>query len=194
MIADADPTPISVFSNDPTTLGSSDIIAALRENVPWWDEWMRQFLHSTAKYFSKPYTAGQLQTIMKHALHGTITDQCPATVQLTPTSVMISGGSFCVQWAYLLCPIMIELEAVSYTEPAATELQEFNTDDLPEISTEPLTMANPNMTYDRHRIKESRLKAKIALYRVQHQLAKFYERYGEEAMTSEDDSEESDEA
>lgn len=179
----------------------------------WWNEWLASFLQATSKHFSKPYTVQQIHKITKHTLHGTIPDTFPASIQLYPTVIEIRGTSFMVHWDYVAIPMVIDIpdlyeddipldsgsiEPTGLIESPSTscDIEEVNADQLPidqMTLTETLTVHDSGRFHDKHKLKEARLKAKIAMYKVQHQMARYYEKYGTEASDSEEDwSEDSD--
>jgi hypothetical protein len=53
--------------------------------------------------------------------------------------------------------------------------------------------ADPAMLLERQRVKEARLKAKLAAYRAQYEMSRFYDKYGNEVSDSEDEEEDEDE-
>jgi hypothetical protein len=55
-----------------------------------------------------------------------------------------------------------------------------------------MMLHTPTKFYEKNKVKEARLKAKIAMYRAQHQRNKYYEKYGTE-VTDSDTEEESEE-
>ena len=70
---------------------------------------------------------------------------------------------------------------------AQESIEELNIDELPEeknSTDNSLSLDNPNQFYDKQKVKESRLKAKLAVYRAQYQLNRYYEKYGNELSDS----------
>ncbi|MGA1048333.1 MAG: hypothetical protein ACO3UU_09995, partial [Minisyncoccia bacterium] len=69
-----------------------------------------------------------------------------------------------------------------------TELiEELNIDELPEESNptdNSVPLEHTNKLYDKQKVKEARLKAKLAVYRAQYQLNRYYEKYGDEISDS----------
>jgi hypothetical protein len=178
----------------------------------WWNEWLSHFLQATSKHFSKPYTVQQIHKITKHTLHGTVPDTFPVSIQLYPIDIEIRGTSFMVHWGYIATPMMIDIPDLyeddvpldsgsieptgSIHPPSACDIEEVNIDQLPinqMTLTESLSVHDSGRFHDKHKLKEARLKAKIAMYKVQHQMARYYEKYGTEASDSEEEwSEDSD--
>jgi hypothetical protein len=186
---------------DLSELSVSGLEQIVKENVEWWNNWIASFLAATSKHFSKPYTVQHIHKISKHVLQGTEPTLFPANAVFVPHTVQIRGGSFWVHWTYYTIPATIDIpdlpEEIDVSKPLPVpEVQEVTMDDVPNDpnATESLTLDPPTKFYDKHKVKEARLKAKIAMYRAQHQLNKYYEKYGTEISDSDtDESDEEDE-
>ncbi len=180
------------------------------DNITWWNTFVNTFLQATSKLFSKPYTVDNINKIVKHTLdtvHGTNT--FPANVTLFPKTIEIAGGIFWVNWRYTLESVIIDIPDLTEPEhntievPALPDLkkiescmEELNIDDLPvgTNSTEDvLELDSPAKFFEKQRVKEARLKAKLAIYKAQRQMAKYIEKYGNEISDSDTDYESSDE-
>jgi hypothetical protein len=188
------------------------------EDAAWWNGFVQQFLKATAVFFSKPYTPENINKIAKHTLTGTNTNDYPASVTVQPNTIQITGGQFVVQWYYTMNSLVIDipdLEEEPNTQQQATlpvtedsallkDMEELNMDQLPmdKDSTEELTVESPTKFYDKQRVKEARLKAKLALYKANRQVARYYDKYGvndisdsdSDSEEGSDDSEEGDES
>ena len=173
------------------------------ENIDWWNTFIGTFLQVSAKHFSKPYTIENINKITKHTLNGTSNIEFPAQVLLLPTSIQISGGVFLVNWQYRCEPIMIDIPVIE-PEPIMKEviglpdmpkvadgLEELNMADVPidkNATDGILELDSPTKFYDKQKVKEARLKAKLAIYKAQHQLSKYYEKYGNDISDSDTES------
>ena len=161
----------------------------LEENKAWWTQWISVFLDATSKFFSKPYTVQQMHSIMKHTLHGTPAELLPATVSMVPDTIQIRNGAVWVNWKYDAVPLPIDIPDIE--ELPVSNVEELDGDDVPvdpNATDEPLTLDTPTKFYDKHKVKQSRWKAKVAMYRAQQQMNLYYEKYGMEVSDS--DSEE----
>lgn len=187
---------------------SSDItLKALQtcvvDNVTWWNKFIAEFLQASAKLFSKPYTVEQINKITKHTLDGTTDSQFPANVTFIPKSIQIFGGTFTVNWGYIIEPLIIDIPVlggceIDNNQPAILPAQnaiidgmeELNIDELPvgETSTDDaLELDSPAKFYEKQRVKEARLKAKLAIYKAQRQMAQYYDKYGDDISDSDSD-------
>jgi len=165
------------------------------ENNNWWNGFISTFLQASSKLFSKPYTVENINKIVKHTLQSK-TATFPVNVLLTPSNIQIKGGFFIVHWDYTCKPLVIDipdLEDISH--PAyqiIDEVEELDVDDVPmdkNTTEETLELENSAMLYDKQKVKEAQLKAKLAMYKAQHQLERFYEKYGTDVTDSESESE-----
>lgn len=173
------------------------------DNLSWWNSFVNAFLTSTSKYFSKPYTVEHINKIAKHTLNGATTTNFPANVILTPTNIQITGGAFMINWVYLTERVIIDIPDLTETNtielpelPVSTKevegVEELNIDEIPAGATEELEIDSPAKFYEKQRVKEARLRAKLALYKAQRQSAQYYEKYGEDISDSDSDFETSD--
>ena len=176
------------------------------ENVPWWNGFIEQFLQASSKYFSKPYTVEQINKITQHTLDGNGSSQFPINVVVVPKSIKICSGIFTVNWMYNTEPMIdfpdvedvktnsIELP-VSRENQIVEGLEELNIDEIPvgNNSTDgALELDSPAKFYEKQRVKEARLKAKLAVYKAQRTMAQYYEKYGDDISDSDTDFETSD--
>lgn len=202
-----DDSDVTLHATSDNEVNVSLLQSCLMEHVTWWNEWLGYFLSATAKHFSKPYTVQQIHKITKHTLTGTVPDTFPASIQFYPSMIEIRGGVFMVYWNYSAIPIIIDIPdlaeddievdsgsmdvtgSLPKSSSTSGDMEEVNVDELPThlTATEPIAVDGPGRFYDKHKLKEARLKAKIAMYKVQHQMARYYEKYGTEASDSEEE-------
>lgn len=179
------------------------------DNVDWWNNFVRWFLQASLELFTKPYTIENINKIAKHTLNGSKLDRFPSNITVTPKSIQISSGNFIVNWVYVMEPIIIDIPDFE-SEPSTNEIvslpvseknkviqgiEELNLDDLPmgnDSTDTNLELESPVKFYDRQRVKEYRLKAKLALYKAQRQMAMYYDKYGSEVSESESEYNSSD--
>jgi hypothetical protein len=175
------------------------------ENVVWWNTFIGYFLQSSSKLFSKPYTVENINKIAKHTLNTVNYEYFPVNVILVPKSIQISGGIFLVNWSCIFEQMVIDIpdlvEPEHNTEEATLPvsdktklvdgMEELNIDEIPvrtNSTDEELKLDSPAKFYDKQRVKETRLKAKLAVYKAQRQMAQYYEKYGTNISDSDSDS------
>ena len=79
------------------------------------------------------------------------------------------------------------------------DIQELNIDELPVESNNTgtslgiLEIDSPAKFYEKQKVKEARLRAKLAVYKAQRQTAQYYDKYGNDISESDTDFETSDE-
>jgi len=180
------------------------------DNIPWWNNFIQLFLQSSTKFFSKPYTIETINKITKHTLNGSTNNKYPINVILVPKNIQICGGVFTVNWGYNLeqmidIPdvenVIISLPEIDNSSPVLknkviNDIQELNIDELPIESNNTgiqLEIDSPAKFYEKQKVKEARLKAKLAVYKAQRQTAQYYDKYGNDISESDTDFETSDE-
>lgn len=190
---------LSIVAEEPVTLLTLE--KTLQENTEWWDKWISSFLEASAKHFSKPYTVQHIHKITKHQLNHTEHSTFPANMIFHPQTIRIHGGAFLVEWCYQITPVTIKIPDLPEEEetlPVYTSIDDVQEMNLEEVPVDPNTtedsmmLHTPTKFYEKNKVKEARLKAKIAMYRAQHQMNKYYEKYGTE-VTDSDTEEESEE-
>lgn len=195
--------PISFLVEEPSPLVSSMIVSCLEENLSWWEGFLRLFLERSSKFFSKAYTVQQLLPIITHTFVSSDTVSGPSTILLSPKSIQIRGGTFCVCWEHECESLVIDIpvgtlpvdpEISEFSEPTEfaalseldpldpsvpVEMEEFSLQEIPLSSTE-----NAAKLRDRQKAKEARLKAKLAIYRAQTEMNEYYDKYGTDLSDS----------
>lgn len=179
------------------------------DNVSWWNVFIGQFLEASRKYFSKPYTVEQINKITQHTLDGNTESSFPVNIVLVPMNIKINGGIFMVNWGYTIEKMIdfpdvediksnnIEMSVLPVLKDTKTDvLEELNIDEIPvgNNSTDmTLELDSPAKFYEKQRVKEARLKAKLAIYKAQRTMTQYYEKYGNDISDSDTDLETSDE-
>ena len=190
---------LSIVAEEPVTLLTLE--KTLQENTEWWDKWISSFLEASAKHFSKPYTVQHIHKITKHQLNHTEHSTFPANMIFHPQTIRIHGGAFLVEWCYQITPVTIDIPDLPEEEETlpvshlSDDVQEMNLEEVPvdpNTTEDSMMLHTPTKFYEKNKVKEARLKAKIAMYRAQHQMNKYYEKYGTE-VTDSDTEEESEE-
>lgn len=134
---------ISFLVEEPSTLVSSMIVSCLEEHRHWWEGFLRLFLERSAKFFSKSYTVQQLYPIITHAFSTSATVFCPSTICLSPKSIQIRGGTFCVFWEHECEPLVITIpvgtDALPVDPTPLPPPQEWDTELEIKVSPQPST-------------------------------------------------------
>jgi hypothetical protein len=200
---------LSFVAESQSDLSLQSLQKCVLDNINWWNTFVEDFLQASVKFFAKPYTVATINKITKHTLNGTPCALYPVNVILVPKSIQISGGVFTVNWGYTTEPMIdipdfeddknntIEVPSlpVSNENKLIDGIQELNMDDLPVGTTstdDALELDSPAKFYEKQRVKEARLKAKLAVYKAQRTMAQYYEKYGDDISDSDSDYETSD--
>jgi hypothetical protein len=183
--------PVSLQTLQQSILGSVD----------WWNNFISDFLKASSKHFAKPYTIENINKIAKHTLTGNSEFiEPPYLVTFTPSNIQISQGNFIVNWTFSTEQIVINIpdfEETDNTIPDLTnkktsDLEELDIDNIPvdkDITETDLKVNNPARHYDKQLVKEARLKARLAIYKAERMLSRYYEKYGEDISDIDTDSE-----
>jgi len=156
----------------------------LNENQEWWNHYLQDFLRQSTKFFSKQYTVQNLLKIIRHTIQDVVEVSTPTNVILLPKHIQILGGTFIIHWNYTCQPIAIDIPGLSDSLPVLNKVidgvAELNMNDLPIDSTESFDLEDPNRLYEKQKVKEAILRAKVAYYKAQNQIRTFSDKYGEE--------------
>lgn len=199
---------ISFIAETESDISLQGLQKCVLENTEWWNNFISEFLKSTTKYFTKSYTVEQINKITKHTLNGVVnTNSYPVSVSLLPKKIQIIGGCFIVNWDYKTESVVINIpdledlgmnntESLPVLKKINDDLEELNIDDIPSennITDTTFHLDNPSKIYEKQKVKEARLKAKLAVYKAQRQMTEYYEKYGDDISDSDSDFETSDE-
>lgn len=197
---------ISFIADSEITL--QDLHKCFIENIEWLNSFINEFINNTSKFFTKPYTVEQIRKISKHTLKNNECDgDFPLSVTVIPKSIQIVGGVFIINWVYTTESVVIKipvfeeseintinLDKLPVSNKVVEDLEELNIDEMPsgDDSTDALKLDSPAKFFEKQRLKETRLKAKLAVYKAQRQMAQYYDKYGDDISDSESDLETSD--
>ena len=160
-------------------------------------------MQASSKLFAKPYTVEQVNKITKHIFSGTNDTTFPSTVSLLPKTIKIRSGIFWIKWDYLCSPLIIDIPALPEEESSietstilpdlanvTDDVAEFNLDEVPmdkNTTDNHFEIDNSHRFYDKQKVKEAKLKAKLALYKAQSKMRMYYDKYGNEVSDSDSD-------
>jgi len=162
----------------------------VKEHAAWYTAFLQSFLSQSAKFFSKQYTVSDISKIVQHTMAAPTESTGPCTVLLRPKQIQIVSGKCIVYWSYTCEPVRIDISGLSDPLPDLDEVTdgvaEFNMDELPEGEpTESIDLQDPAKLYERQKVKESILRAKLAYYQAQNKIRTFSNKYGDEYVDSE---------
>jgi hypothetical protein len=181
------------------------------DNIEWWRNYVNIFINSSSKHFTKTYTFEILNKNMKHVLNSSeFTVEYPVVVTFIPIDIQIFKGVILVNWKYNFEKVNIDIPVFEEEEKKqeiteeisqrdnlpvveiTEELKELDIDELPineDSTVQNIQIMNPTKYYEKQKVKEARLKAKLASFKAERQLAKYYEKYGNDISESDSDSE-----
>jgi hypothetical protein len=207
---------LSFIADDVNDITDIRIESLIANHMDWWKQFVQQFMQASSKMFAKPYTVEQINKITKHVGKTWSYDSTyPVTVDVFPTTIKIQSGVFWVYWEYHFTPNVIDIpvsveEEVDTTaaislpdlaeqqtggkqEVICGEVEELDLDELNMNgnATDDLELSHSNRFYDKQRVKEARLKAKLAQYKAEVQMRMYYDKYGNELSDTDVDSDDS---
>jgi hypothetical protein len=208
---------ISFVAETPSDITLQSLQNCVLDNLSWWNTFIKQFLESSAKFFSKPYTIETINKITKHTLTSSTSStntstniSYPLNVLVKPNNIQICGGVFIVNWGYVVEAMVIDIPdleepehntieltslPVSNENRVIDEIEELNMDNLSvggDSTDDALELDSPIKFYEKQKVKEARLKAKLAVYKAQRQMAQYYEKYGNDISDSDTSDDEDD--
>jgi hypothetical protein len=204
---------LSFIAENKTDMSVQSLQKCIENNANWWNTFLQSFLSASSKFFSKQHTHHTINKVAKHSVNDTINEIYPINVILSPKCIKICGGVFNIEWGYNLEPMidipdvvecsmqLLQLQPtvqLSNSPPVSNGehgIQELNIDDLSVENSNTdtlLNIDNPAKIYEKQRVKESRLKAKLALYKAQRQMVDYYKKYGDDSSETDTDYETSD--
>ena len=195
---------ITFIADTDSSLSASSLQLVITEHQEWWTTFLKKFIQASSKLFAKPYTVEQFNKITRHGFNDMVDIQFPSTVLLLPKTIQIRSGIFWVKWDYLCSPLIIDIPALPEEESSmqmssilpdlvnvTNDVEEFNLDEVPmdkNTTDNHFDISNSNQFYDKQKVKEAKLKAKLALYKAQSKMRMYYDKYGNEVSDSDSDT------
>ena len=181
---------IEFITDSETQLTTESVQSCISENMDWWNAFLQQFLAQSVKFFSKQYTVANISKILKHVIvpGDAVDPDIPIRIALLPKQIQIVNGVFTIHWMYTCQAMCIDIPGLSDPLPVSTidGVAELSMDELPmENSTESFDLDDPAKLYQKQKVKEAILKAKVAYYRAQNQIRTFSDKYGDNYSDSE---------
>jgi hypothetical protein len=165
------------------------LVAAIAKEGPAIQAFLTEFLRLTATSFAKPYSVSSVLKSLKHTVESTAT----GSLQFQPSEVLITVRGFQIRWT---CR---EEEGGLISLPDMEDSDDSeDADSIPLSNTnEVIQLQSPNIrhVYDRQKVKEANLRAKLAQYKANRTHLEYVEKYGQDLSDSSDtESEESDDS
>jgi len=170
-----------------TQIPAEVLLAAISKESAALNSFLSEFLRLTAPHFAKPYTVANVLKTLKHVVDSTAS----GSLTFRPQTVQITARGFQIQWSCLA----EEVTLISLPD-------EDEVDDIPLSDTNEIIQLQSHSqatdirhVYDRQRVKEATLRAKLAQYKANRAHLEYVEKYGTDPSDSEDsESEESDDS
>lgn len=196
---------------------------SLESNHDLYKELLTQFQATSKTLFTKQYTVDIFLKYFKHKIAALPSiKEGPASIIYKPVNVIIINGSFILEWSVYAESARIDIpdyeettalpieglsineeshpvsentvvSPVTGTSDVSTELEEFDATEEDTQSTGTFELMNPSRQYEMRKVKEARLRAKLAQYKAEKAYSKYINKYGEDFSDDSDTSDESDE-
>lgn len=204
--ASAGTAPLTVCITEPQTEVSL-LQGGLRDQHEWWLGCVREFLAVANQHFTKKYAPETLIRHFKHGGLDNSTPVTDASVIIfIPKHVLLSEGQFIMMWTVEKTKIDVpdleeEMVQLSINDAAASGLEgsddgpsEIDADSLPVDTTATEwqapaaggfggsssngAKASHSRQYEKRKVREARLKAKLAQYKAEKAISRYLEKYG----------------
>lgn len=177
-----------VISGLATQTPAATLLALLSKEGAVLQAFLSDFLRLSTQYFAKPYSVANVLKTLKHDI-----DLSTATgsVSFRPKEIQISSKGFLVRWT---CKQEEAAPLISLPDMEEDGIDGAEIDEIPLTNTnEVIQLQPPNIRhiYDRQKVKEANLRAKLAQFKANRAHLEYLEKYGEDPSDS-DDSESDD--
>lgn len=184
-----DPIEIKTPVNQPTLEGQ--LLSDLGEKKEWLVTFITAFLSATEKYFTKKYTVEALLKHLQHSVHIEGSTEDANQVTFVPAEVIIFQGRFTLTWKAMMEAICIAIPDLEETNENVlmkdvTEL--LSIDDLEgdlQKGPEETVTEDSSRHYEKRKVKEARLRARLAQYKAERAMSRYLDKYGTEPSDSE---------
>jgi hypothetical protein len=169
------------------------LVALLAKDGLTLQAFLTDFLRLSTQYFAKPYTVANVLKTLKHDV---VPSTASGSVSFRPKEIQISSKGFLVRWSCTQNEEATPLISLPDMEEEALEGDEIDAIPLSN-SNEVIQLQPPNIRhiYDRQKVKEANLRAKLAQFKANRAHLEYLEKYGEDPSDSDDsDSDESDDS
>jgi hypothetical protein len=155
---------------------------------------LTMFLTSCSHYFAKPYTVEGIQRILQHAMSALPeqpTDD-DYDILFQPTGITIMQGKFILDWSASFQKIRITIPDLDQPSQEDKSAPKESTDELiqvDDLEEDLRQMEEPNERdssrhYEKRKVKEARLRARLAQYKAERAMSKYLEKYGADISDS----------
>ena len=185
--------PVEIKTKVSHTTLEGQLMSDLGEKKEWLVKFITAFLAATEQYFTKKYTTEALMKHLNHTLDIEGSTEDANQVIFVPAEVVIFQGRFTLVWKAKMETIRIaipDLEETAENEVMmmrdVTEL--LAVDDLEadlQKGPEEMVIEDSSRHYEKRKVKEARLRARLAQYKAERAMSRYLEKYGTEPSDSE---------
>lgn len=184
--------PIELKDKSSNTELEAQLMKIIEENKDWLVKFVTSFLQSTEQYFTKKYTTDALLKHLNHSMTPEGSTEEANQVIFMPSEIVIFQGRFTLTWKAKLEAIRIAIPDLE--EPIENELLMKDVTELLAIDDleadlqkgpEEMVIEDSSRHYEKRKVKEARLRARLAQYKAERAMTRYLEKYGAEPSDSE---------
>lgn len=184
--------PVELKEKPTSTILEAQLMKIIEEKKDWLVKFVTAFLAATEQYFTKKYTTDALIKHLNHSMTTEGSTEDANQVIFEPSEIVIFQGRFTLTWKAKLEAIRIaipDLEESTENEVLMKDVTELLAiDDLEadlQKGPEEMMMEDSSRHYEKRKVKEARLRARLAQYKAERAMSRYLEKYGAEPSDSE---------
>lgn len=184
--------PVELKEKPTNTALELQLMKIIEEKKEWLVKFVTAFLAATEQYFTKKYTTDALIKHLNHSMTTEGSTEEANQVIFEPSEIVIFQGRFTLTWKAKLEAIRIaipDLEESIENELLMKDVTELLAiDDLEtdlQKGPEEMIIEDSSRHYEKRKVKEARLRARLAQYKAERAMSRYLEKYGAEPSDSE---------
>lgn len=184
--------PIEITGKPNTTVIESQLMTLIQEKKEWIIKFITTFLQATEQYFTKKYTVDALMKHLNHTMMSEGSTEDSNQVLFVPNEIVIFQGRFTIVWKAKFEEIRIAIP--DFEEPVENEVLMKDVTELLAIDDleadlqkgpDEVMIEDSSRHYEKRKVKEARLRARLAQYKAERAMSRYLEKYGAEPSDSE---------
>jgi hypothetical protein len=184
--------PVEIKTKVSQIMLEGQLMSDIGEKKEWLVKFITAFLASTEQYFTKKYTTEALIKHLNHTLDIEGPTEDANQVVFIPIEIVIFQGRFTLVWKAKMETIRIaipDLEEPIENEVLIKDITELLAiDDLEadlQKGPEEMVIEDSSRHYEKRKVKEARLRARLSQYKAERAMSRYLEKYGTEPSDSE---------
>ena len=173
------------------------LLSLIKASPQYISELISQFITFSAQYFTRSYTVQTILQYLNHKLNspiGPTADELKEAV-FTPVEIVIFQGRFTLVWNATFKNIVIDIPDLGKTTADESSTDLIPVDDIEadlSQAAESIQLDDSSRHYQKQRVKEAQLRARLAQYKAERAVTRYLNKYGADTSDSDWSSDESD--